>query len=95
MMDGRPRFPNPAPGTPARPPLQGAPAPGQQALVMALLLIGVMFMGIQLWVLTVALELYLSGEGARVWWLALVSGGIFLGGLFVLRLLGRRPRVGG
>jgi hypothetical protein len=70
-----------------------APAPGQQALVLALLVIGVMFMGIQLWLLTVALELYLSGEGEEVLWLALVSGLIFLGGLFVLRLLGRRPRV--
>jgi hypothetical protein len=50
-------------------------------------------MGVQLWLLTVALELYLAGHGYQVWSLALVSGLIFLGGLFVLWLLGKRPRV--
>jgi len=50
-------------------------------------------MGIQLWLLTVALELYLGGNGGQVWQLALVSGVIFLGGWAMLRLLRRRPRV--
>jgi hypothetical protein len=63
------------------------------ALVLAGLAVGLLMMGIQLWLLTIALELYLAGEGARIWQLALVSGAIFLGGLLMLRLLGRRPRV--
>jgi hypothetical protein len=56
-------------------------------------MIGLLLMGIQLWLLTVALELYLAGSGGRGWLLALVSGLIFLGGLLVLRRLGRRPRL--
>ena len=69
------------------------PPPGQMTLVLAGLAIGLLLMGIQLWLLTIALDLYLAGQGAQVWQLALVSGGIFLGGLLMLRLLGRRPRV--
>ena len=70
-----------------------SPAPGQPAIVLAALTIGILLMGIQLWLLTVALELYLAGDGGRVWQLALTSGGIFLGGLAMLWLLGRRPEV--
>lgn len=69
------------------------PAPGQTAIVMAALTIGILLMGIQLWLLTVALDLYLAGDGARVWQLALVSGAIFLGGLGILAILRRRPEV--
>lgn len=69
------------------------PPPGQMGLVMAGLSIGVLLLGIQLWLLTVALELYLAGHGERVWIAALVSGLIFAGGLLMLRLLRRRPRV--
>ncbi|MBI4493002.1 MAG: hypothetical protein HY690_09435 [Chloroflexi bacterium] len=69
------------------------PPPGQMAIVLAALAIGVLLMGIQLWLLTVALDLFLAGQGERVWVLALVSGGIFLGGLLMLWLLHRRPRV--
>lgn len=69
------------------------PVPGQPAIVLAALTIGILLMGIQLWLLTVALELYLAGDGGRVWQLALASGGIFLGGLAMLWLLGRRPEV--
>lgn len=69
------------------------PLPGQMALVMAGLVIGVIMMGVQLWLLTVALELYLGGQGGQVWQLALVSGAIFLGGLWMLWLLRRRPQV--
>jgi hypothetical protein len=50
-------------------------------------------MGIQLWLLTIALDLYLGGEGEQLWQLALASGAIFLGGLMITRLLRRRPRV--
>lgn len=70
-----------------------SPAPGQAALVLAALMIGLLLMGIQLWLLTVALELYLSGVGGRVWQLALLSGVIFHGGLAILWLLYRRPEV--
>jgi hypothetical protein len=69
------------------------PPPGQMTLILAGLAIGLMLMGIQLWLLTIALDLYLAGAGARIWQLALVSGAIFLGGLLMLRLLGRRPHV--
>lgn len=69
------------------------PAPGQAALVMAALLIGLLLMALQLWLLTVALELYLSGAGGQVWQLALTSGAIFLGGLAILQVLRRRPEV--
>ena len=69
------------------------PPPGQMTLILAGLTIGLLLMGIQLWLLTIALDLYLAGAGARIWQLALVSGAIFLGGLLMLRLLNRRPRV--
>ena len=69
------------------------PAPGQLAVIMAGLAIGILLMGIQLWLLTIALELYLAGEGRQVWQLALISGAIFLGGLAILWALGRRPEV--
>jgi hypothetical protein len=68
------------------------PPPGLQAVVMSALMVGLLLMGIQLWLLTVALELYLGGHGSQVWLLALVSGLIFLGGLLVLNVLRRRPR---
>lgn len=74
-------------------PLAHLPPPGQMAVVLAALTIGILLMGIQLWLLTVALELYLAGDGDMVWQLALVSGGIFLGGLAMLWLLRRRPQV--
>ena len=70
-----------------------SPPPGQVAVVMAALMLGLLLMGTQLWLLTVALELYLGGHGRQIWLLALVSGLIFAGGVMVLRLLGRRPRL--
>ena len=69
------------------------PRPGQGPLLAAALAIGILLLGIQLWLLTIALELYLGGQGGDVWLIALVSGLIFLGGLGVLWLLRRRPRV--
>jgi hypothetical protein len=69
------------------------PPPGQMAIVMAALVIGILLMGIQLWLLTIALDLYLAGKGGEVWQLALLSGLIFLGGLAMLWLIGRRPQV--
>jgi ABC-type multidrug transport system fused ATPase/permease subunit len=80
-----------APSSRSDPSLQ--PPPGQMAIVMAGLVIGILLMGIQLWLLTVALDLYLAGKGREVWQLALLSGLIFLGGLAMLWLIGRRPQV--
>jgi hypothetical protein len=76
-------------------PVDRPPPPGRQALLLAALLVGLLLMGIQLWLLTVALDLYLAGSGDDIWLLALVSGVVFLGGLLALRLLERRPRVRG
>jgi uncharacterized protein DUF6755 len=68
-------------------------APGRDALSAAALVIGLLLMALQLWLLTVALELFLSGKGASVWPLALISGLIFAGGLGMLWLLRRRPAI--
>ncbi|MBV9170748.1 MAG: hypothetical protein JOZ81_11745 [Chloroflexi bacterium] len=72
-----------------------APPPGQDAIVAAGLTIGILLLGIQLWLLTVALDLYLAGHGDQVWSLALVSALIFAGGLSVIWILRRRPHVAG
>jgi hypothetical protein len=69
------------------------PPPGQTTIATAALTIGLLLMGIQLWLLTIALDLYLAGEGGQVWQLALASGAIFLGGLMITGLLRRRPQV--
>jgi uncharacterized protein DUF6755 len=37
------------------------PPSGQQTMVLAALIIGLLLMGLQLWLLTVALDLYLAG----------------------------------
>ncbi len=76
-----------------RAPIDTPPLPGQAPLVGAALTIGILLLGVQLWILTVALDLFLEGRGGQVWLLATVSGLIFLGGLLVLWLLRRRPRV--
>lgn len=67
--------------------------PGRDALSAAALVIGLLLMALQLWLLTVALELFLSGKGTDVWPLALISGLIFAGGLGMLWLLRRRPGI--
>lgn len=74
-------------------PVERTPPPGRQALVLAALLIGFLLMGIQLWLLTVALDLYLGGHGDNIWLIALASGAVFIGGLVAVRLLDRRPRI--
>jgi hypothetical protein len=57
---------------------------------MAGLAIGVLLLGIQLWLLTLALDLYLSGQTENTWELVLISGLVFVGGLLLLRLLSRQ-----
>lgn len=71
------------------------PIPGRQALLLASLAIGLVLLAVQLWLLTVALELYLAGHGDKVWVLGLFSGLVFLGGLFAVWLLSRSPRLAG
>lgn len=68
------------------------PPAGRSAMFMAGLSIGIMLMGIQLWLLTLALELYLSGQSENTWQLVLISGLVFLGGIWLMRLLSRHPR---
>ncbi|HLH62945.1 MAG TPA: hypothetical protein VKV20_14785 [Ktedonobacteraceae bacterium] len=70
-----------------RPPL------GQVAVVLMGLAIGILLLGIQLWLLTTALDLYLAGQGTYMWLLALISGLVFVGGLLVLRMLARHPHL--
>jgi hypothetical protein len=60
-------------------------------MLLAAYTIGVVLLGVQLWLLTVALELYLGGEGERAWVLAILSAGVFAGGLLAYRLLRRLP----
>ena len=81
------------PPTPAGTPSDMPTLPGQAPLVGAALAIGILLLAIQLWILTVALDLFLASRGGQVWLLAAVSGLIFLGGLLVLWVLRRRPRV--
>lgn len=69
------------------------PLPGQQGVVQAGLAIGLLLLGTQLWLLTVALDQLLSGEGHSIWQLALISGASFAGGLLMRWVLSRRPRV--
>jgi hypothetical protein len=69
------------------------PPPGQAPLVAAALAIGILLLGVQLWLLTVALDLFLAGNGGQVWQIAVLSSLIFLGGLGGLSVLGRRPRM--
>lgn len=88
-------------GTPdreaARAPLeQGEARPWDAPVVNAALALGLVLMALQLWILTVALDLLLEGgEPGRLWRLAGASSGVFAGGLLVLKLLRARPRVGG
>jgi hypothetical protein len=63
-------------------------------VLTAALALGLVLTAIQLWLLTVALDLFLSGGEEPLWHLAVVSGGVFAGGLLVLKLLRARPRRG-
>lgn len=66
--------------------------PGYSAIVGLGLAIGILLMSMQLWLLTLAFDLYLSDEPREIVSLAAFSGLVFLGGLLMLRLLGRKPR---
>ena len=95
----------PEPGRPpasrARPARRGTPdwqreqqlraAPGRRAIILGAVTVGVVLLAVQLWLLTVAVDLYLGGEGDRAWSLAVASGLVFAGGLFAYRLLRHEP----
>ncbi len=66
------------------------PRAGQGPILSAALSIGLLLLAIQLWMLTVALELYLAGQGRRIWLITAMSLIVFLGGLLSLRLLSGR-----
>ena len=68
------------------------PAPGQSGLVMLGLSVGILLMSVQLWLLTLAVNLYLAGDPGGTLIAAIVSGGIFLGGLLMLWILRRSAR---
>lgn len=68
--------------------------PGAPVIVLTGLIVGLVMMGIQLWLLTLAFDLYLSGKRGATLLAAAASGLIFLGGLLVLRLVEGRSRRG-
>jgi hypothetical protein len=68
------------------------PPPGQAGLAMFGLAVGITLMSIQLWLLTLAFDLYMLDEDTDAILAAAFSGLVFFGGLFMLRLLDRRPR---
>ncbi len=80
-------------------PRNGAP-PGpsrswEGPVLTAALALGLVLMAIQLWILTVALDLFLGGgRPLPLWQLAGASGAVFAGGLLVLRVLRAAPRPG-
>ena len=63
----------------------------QGPLVMLGLASGIQLMGIQLGLLTLAFNLYLSGERGSVVLAAAISGLVFLGGVGMLFVLDRAP----
>lgn len=67
------------------------PAVGQSGLASFGLAIGLVLVAIQLWLLTIAFDLYLEGERGQTVGVAVSSGLVFAGGLLMLRLLNRRP----
>lgn len=73
-----------------RPPHEDPVTPGRQAIVLMMLAIGLLLLAGQLWLLTVALDLYLAGRGGTIWIACLLSGLIFAGGALVLRVLERQ-----
>jgi hypothetical protein len=67
------------------------PLPGRSAVAFLGLMLGLVLMAIQLWLLTLAFDLYLAGNRAETVWVAVISGFIFLGGLGILWFLDHRP----
>jgi hypothetical protein len=73
-----------------RPSTERQAAPGWDSLLLAALSIGIVLLAMQLWLLTVALNIYLAGERDDLWALAVISGLVFLGGVAAWRVISRR-----
>lgn len=71
------------------------PTIGQTGVVMLGLTIGILLMSLQLWLLTLAFDLYKLDNDRGTLLVAIFSGLVFLGGLAMLRLLDRRPSTPG
>jgi hypothetical protein len=77
---------------PAEPDEAGRREPTWQGPLVTLgLATGILLMSIQLWLLTLAFNLYLSGERGSVVLAAAISGLVFLGGLGMLLMIDRAP----
>ncbi len=64
------------------------------ALIMFGLSVGLVLMALQLWLLTLAFDLFESGVRFQTTVIAAISGLVFVGGLVMLRLLDRNSHVG-
>lgn len=73
--------------------MRNSPPPGEAGLLGAALAIGMLLMGLQLWILTVALDAFQRHNDGQVYALAGISALIFLGGAAMLWILRRRPTV--
>lgn len=69
--------------------------PGQGVIIMLGLSLGLVLMALQLWLLTLAYDLYLAGKTTDTLIVALCSGGVFVGGLLMLTFVLRRPSARG
>ncbi len=65
------------------------PAVGQTSIIMLGVTLGILLMSLQLWLLTLAFDLYLLGHKWETFRAAVFSGLVFVGGLIMLRLLDR------
>ena len=70
-----------------------SPPPGEYGLLNAALAIGILLMGLQLWILTVALDAFQRHNDAQLYALAGISAVIFAGGVAMLWILRRGPTV--
>ena len=73
--------------------MRNAPPPGEYGLLGAALAVGLLLMGLQLWILTVALDAFQRHNDDQVYALAGISALIFLGGAAMLWILKRTPRI--
>ncbi len=72
---------------------RNSPPPGEFGLLGAALAIGLLLLGLQLWILTVALDAFQRHNNNQLYALAGISALIFLGGAAILWILRRTPSV--
>ncbi len=80
--------------TDSRKPYYRRPA-GQGVIALFGLVVGLVLMGLQIWLLTLAFDLYLSGDRNGTLLTAVFSGLVFLGGLLMLWIVNREHDVRG